>query len=489
MSSSARSGGGLRTIEFDPTPTQEKFMKCTDKQVLLSGSFGAGKTRVGCEKGFYLNLRFPGNRGLIVRDNFTDLRASTIEQTLIEEVIPESHLHNHHKTKHKIKHFTEARGENGEPIMSEIHYHGLDESNDQDLPTKIGGQQYGWVFVDEGIEVTKGAWVQLLGRLRYSGKEKAGKRYEVPLRQIFTATNPASKAHWLYRWFFDEGKGTWFKMTARELSDHVPTVPDDYVKTMEDNYEGMYFDRYVKGEWVASQGLVYGEYDQDVHHRHYKTLPRAQDWTVQGFHEYGEYEHVRITPPDDWQVYRSIDFGYRNPFVCQYWAYWPDGQKHVMFREIYRTETLVEDLASEIKTLSSDVSIAKTFADPAQKEDRETLSRHGVETDEAKKDVSAGIQEVKSLLSKDDNNDVDMMFLKGALAHKPDPDIDESNDPISTIEEIVDYQWKDGKDEPEDGNDHGMDTLRYYAHTISQQTQVSRDEMERLEEIFNSGVF
>lgn len=473
-----------RTEPFTPTPTQKKFIQCTDKQVLMSGSFGAGKSRVGSEKGYLLNCKYPGNRGLIVRNNFTDVRSSTIETTLLEEVIPESHIYEHNKSTHKIKHYTGTRGPDGEPVLSEIQYHGLDSGSDG-LPTKIGGHQYGWIFVDEGIEISKGAWVQLLGRLRYTGKNQNGVRYEVPFRQIYTATNPASKTHWMYQWFFEEEKGTWFKMTAHELAEYVDQVPDDYVETMAESYTGMYFDRYVEGKWVASHGLVYNEFDSHEHVRPVDQLP-WQGWTVDRRVDHGEYTSVIAQPPADWKIYRSIDFGYRNPFTCQWWAFDPNSGVHILFREIYKTEELIEDLAEEIKNLSKGFRIENTYADPASAEDRATLERHGVQTQEAKKDISAGIQEVKGKLNTEGDGPR-LYFMEGALAHAPDESLKDNNAPQNTVEEINEYQWKDGKDEPEKADDHGMDTMRYYIHTVSQGTNWNRDEMEKMEEIFNGG--
>lgn len=486
---SSQSSGKRRIKPFEPSPTQEEFIQCNDKQVLLSGSFGSGKSRIGCEKGYLLNMKYPGNRGLIVRNTFTDVRSSTIEQTLLDEVIPESHIANHHETKHKITHFTGTQDAEGGPVLSEIQYHGLDPSSStqtaDDLPTKIGGQQYGWIFVDEGIEIAKGAWIQLMGRLRYTGHVQAGQEYKVPFRQIFTATNPASKTHWMYDWFFREEKGRWFKMTAHELAEHVDAIPQDYVDDMAENFSGMYYDRYVEGEWVASHGMVYNEYDAKTHLREAEDLPG--NWTVEKRVDHGTYTSVFATPPDDWLVYRSIDFGYRNPFVCHWWAYDPDDDRHVMFREIYQTEELIEDLAQDIKRHSEGMQIQDSHADPAQAEDRATLQRHGVNTTEAKKDISAGVQEVKAALQPDNEGVPGLLFMRGARVHQADESLKDEGTATSTVDEITEYKWQEGKDEPEKELDHGMDTMRYHVYTVTQQTTMTREELERLEATFNEG--
>jgi hypothetical protein len=65
----------------------------------------------------------------------------------------------------------------------------------------------------------------------------------------------------------------------------------------------------------------------------------------------------RFDIPADWRRIRSIDFGYTNPFVCQWWAIDPDGRMY-RYREIYRTRRLVSDHAAEIRKLSAGESIA-----------------------------------------------------------------------------------------------------------------------------------
>lgn len=488
---------------FTPTSTQEEFLKSTAPEVLLSGGFGAGKSRVGCEKGFMLNCRYPGNRGLIVRKNFSDVRSSTVEQTLIEEVIPEDHIADWNQGKHIIEHFTGQHDPNGAPVNSEIHYHGLStgrSSQDDDLPRKIGGHQYSWIFVDEGVEITEGSWNQLQGRLRYNGKNQGGVHYKVPFRQIFTATNPAGPSHWMYQRFFepsDDKKDDVevYRMTAEELVRELPDdkIPPDYVERMKSGFSGMYYERYFEGKWVGAEGVVYDEYERDAHAKSVEELQeevdsgwekhRSKSWQSGG-------ESVWATPPKDWKIYRSIDFGYRHPFVCQWWARSPEDEStFVLFRELFKTEELIEDVAKQIQEESQGMNIERTVADPAQAEDKATLQRHGVHSEEAKKDISAGIQAVKEKMAKKADGVPRLIFMKNALCHPPDSNLDDAGKPVCSLDEVVQYSWKDDDDEPVKENDHGMDAMRYLIYTLSQGTTFSRSQMEEIEEMFNSGGF
>lgn len=475
-------------LEFDPLPKQQQFLQSTADQVLLSGSFGAGKSRVGCEKGYMLNMMYPGNRGLIVRKHFSDVRTSTIEQTLLEEVIPESHIpeDGHNKGNHEIRHRTGRTDDNGDPIYSEIHYHGLDSgknTSDDDLPRKIGSTAYAWIFVDEGTELSRGEWAQLQGRLRYDGKRQAGNFYSVPFRQIFTATNPASPNHWMYETFFEKEQGDLIRMNVEDN----PYVADDYIARMEKNLSGMYYERYFKGKWIGAEGMIYDEWDPEIHMVDPEEMPPG--WEIQREKEWDDEDAtpgVWIEPPESYRVYRAIDFGYNNPFVCQWWARSPDDDLY-LFRELYQTEMLVEDAADRIESLTNeDWILEQTFADH-DAEGHEVLKRNGVYASNAKKDVSPGIQAVKSRLQPDDRGRPQLYVMNGARVHAPDQRLKLDDKPLCTKDEIPSYSWKDDdkEDKPVKENDHGCDALRYLVYSIDNGASISRDEMEQWETLMN----
>lgn len=480
----------VRELTFRPTVKQEKFMKDTAGQLLLSGSFGAGKSKIGTEKGYMLNMRYPGNRGLIVRKAFGDVRASTVNQTLLESVIPDTHIpeEGHNKGEHIIEHFTGVTDPTGEPVMSEIHYHGLDsgrKTGADDLPRKIGSMEYGWIFVDEGTELRLGEWNQLLGRLRYSGKEQGGVYYTVPIQQIFTATNPAGPNHWMYDKFFREGGEADTSVYRMNVRDN-PGVSEAYVQRMETNFSGIYYDRYVEGKWVGAEGMIFSEYDPAVHLVHPDDLP-GDGWTLRREHQWGETGETSywVDPPAGWSIYRSIDFGYTNPFVCQWWARGPDDTL-VLFRELYRTETIVEDLAETIKEMDpSDRSVTRTFADH-DAEDRDTLNRHGITTEPARKDVSPGLQAVKSRMKLDDRGRANLYIMEGARTHKPDPNQKLESGTLKTIDEIPGYVWDRGVgdgEEPLKEDDHGCDGMRYVVYSIDGGINLSAAELDEWTEV------
>lgn len=487
---------------FEPLPKQKEFLMSTAEQVLLSGSFGAGKSRIGCEKGYLLNHLYPGNRGLIVRKHFSDVKASTVDQTLLEEVIPDSHLPEdtgHNKGDHRIKHYTGHTDANDDPIFSEIHYHGLDSgksTSDDDLPRKIGSTAWGWIFVDEGTELSKGEWVQLQGRLRYKGMRQAGDFYTVPFQQVFTATNPASPNHWMYKLFFDSDDDD--SHAIRMNVEDNPYVPKSYKERLRKNLSGMYYERYFLGKWVGSEGMIYDEWKPDKFPDGNVVTPEQLadplgpfgEWEIKAEETWdtneGEERGVWIEPPEGYRVYRALDFGYNNPFVCQWWCRTPDDEL-ILFREIYQSELLVEDAAERIKSLTNDEWwLESTFADH-DAEGNEVLRRKGdIHAANAKKDVNAGIQAVKSRLRRDDRGRSRLYIMRGARVHKPDHRLVLDNKPTNTLGEIPSYIWKDADDEtPRKKDDHGLDAARYLVYTIDGGMTIDLEEMKEIEQIVN----
>lgn len=159
-----------------------------------------------------------------------------------------------------------------------------------------------------------------------------------------------------------------------------------------------------------------------------------------------------------------IDFGYVNPFVCQWWAIDGDGRMY-RYREIYMTKRTVAQHAEQIKLLSIGETYEATIADH-DAEDRATLRQAGIETLAATKEVSRGIQAVQQRLARGHDERPRLFLLKNALV-EPDAALAEAKKPTCAEAEFPAYVWQttpDGrpdKEEPLKVNDHAMDCIRY----------------------------
>jgi PBSX family phage terminase large subunit len=403
-------------------PEQREFIGSAADEVLFSGAFGAGKSRSLCEKGLMLSLRYPGNRGGLFRKELIALKATTLITLLegdgrIGPVLPPEYIKNHHKTERTIT------LKNNSVII----YGGLDN------PNWIKSLNLGWAGIDQIEELTEEDYNVVMGRLRHP----------VPrVRQVFGACNPESPTHWLYQRFFRSRPAGTKAVSANTFSN--PYLPEDY-KARLGRYKGRFYDRYVLGKWVAFEGLIYDNFDPSVH-------------IVDPFEI-----------PEGWPRFRVVDFGYRNPFVCQWWAVSPD-DIYYMYREIYFTHRLVSEHAGEIMGWSAGESVERTFADH-DAEDRATLHAGGVRTRPAVKDVSPGIQAVYERLAVGEDGKAGIYFFRNALV-EVDSLLEAEERPLCTLDELQGYAWKKAgagrapKEEPVKENDHGMDAMRYFVMSM-----------------------
>lgn len=212
---------------------QAEFFWSSAEELLYSGAFGAGKTRILCEKAYWLGLRYPGAVIGIFRKVAASLAATT-QLTFTKDVLDPSQVARSNKTENWIE------LKNG----SRFWFMGLDPDPITGVPSKVGSFEADFIFVDEAVEITEGDWIMLLGRLRRS---TAG------WQQIAGATNPADPMHWL-KARFDVG-GNRVMWHARSTDNRLS--PQSYRDRLSDFPSGVFRSRYVEGEWVSISGDIF----------------------------------------------------------------------------------------------------------------------------------------------------------------------------------------------------------------------------------------
>lgn len=402
-----------------PTPAQRPYQPfgaalrlfyCKDDEVLLDGPAGTGKSRACLEKLNLVASKYDGCRILLVRKTRSSMSQSTLV-TWETKVLPEgSPIAQGAGRAHRQSYVY--------PNGSEVVVAGMDN------PVKIMSTEYDLIYVAEATELQEEDWESLTTRLRNK---------VVPYQQLIADCNPAGPTHWLNQRCLK-------KKTTRLLSRHEdnPTVDAAYLTKLR-NLSGVRRKRLYEGVWAAQEGLVY-EYDAAVH---------LKD---------------RFEIPPEWRRIRVLDFGFNNAFVCQWWAIDPDGRMY-RYREIYRTQRLVEDHVKDILELSGDEVFEANIADH-DAEDRATAERYGLRTIPAYKALTPGIQAVQARIKVAGDGRPRLYLLRDSLVER-DEALSEAKKPASTEEEFDSYHWprgQDGKEQkevPVKIDDHGMDTLRY----------------------------
>lgn len=407
------------TKRFRPVGAHRLLWSSRADRILCEGPAGTGKTRNELERVNFLAWRYPESRHLLCRKT----RASMSESVLVtwERDVHAGSMHL----------FGHVRRSNREsyvyPNGSVVVVGGLDK------PEKTYSAEYDTINVFESVECTENEIEQLLRALR-SGK--------MPWQQLVCDCNPSAERHWLNV----RASQGWFERITTRHTDN-PRFFDagewtrdgkQFLKSLE-ALTGHRRLRLLEGRWCSAEGVVYDEWDAAT--------------------------HIIDAMPTNWQTwrkFRSIDFGFNDPFVCQWWA--DSGEALYLYREIYMSSRIVEDHARQILHLSEGEDYTHTVADH-DREDRETLHRHGVWTLPASKEIERGLDVVKARLRVRENGKPRMYVLRSAHVES-DRKLEIAKRPMRTLDEFDSYVWqqrKDGmaRDIPLDRDNHGMDAMRY----------------------------
>lgn len=416
-------------VRFEPRGAAlEAFRDKTSSEILMSGAAGTGKTVAALMLIHLACLQKPGMRGLLVRKTHASLTASTLvtfRNKVAREAIAAGLLKFYGGSAQEPAAFRYANG-------SVLVVGGLDRAS------RLLSTEYDVCFIDEAIEVTEEDLDTLVTRMRNGTWSR---------QLLLMATNPGSPTHHLKK-RVDAGR-TRILYSKHEDNPRMHDGTDwtsyglEYLKRL-DSLTGARYQRMRWGKWVSAEGIIYEGFDPAVH---------VVD---------------RFDVPPEWTAWVTVDFGFNHPFVAQIWREDGDGRLFLQ-REIFKTGTLVEDHAKQLKSLLLQLKIRpRAVICDHDAEDRATLERHlGMGTTAAKKSVSDGIQAVQARLRPAGDGRPRLFIMRDAPV-KRDPVLVEASRPASTEEEFPSYVWAvkpnsggDLKEEPLKEMDDGMDACRY----------------------------
>lgn len=406
-----------------------EFWRYKGHEAMLAGPAETGKTLAALTKLHLLLCKYPNSRALMLRKAYTDLRTSAAV-TYEKKVLP-------YEPDHPKSAIVKYGGERPDfyeyPNGSRIVCGGLDN------PGKVLSAEYDFIYVNQAEELSLNDWEIVMSRA-------TGRAANAPYTQVMGDCNPGPPTHWILH-----RKSL---MLFEQRHEHNPTlfnqetgeITEQGVKTLSilDSLTGVRKKRLRHGLWVSAEGQVYDTFDPDVH-------------VIEPF-----------VIPASWKRYRSVDFGFTNPFSCSWWAEDHDGRLY-LYRQIYMTQRTVKAHAGQINRLSEGETIVFTVADH-DAEDRATLHENGIPTIAAIKDISRGIQAVQERLRVQADGKPRLFLFRNALV-EADPTLyrEYPGDlyPVNTEQEFTSYVWPEGadgkskKETPVDAYNHGLDELRY----------------------------
>ena len=255
--------------------------------------------------------------------------------------------------------------------------------------------------------------------------EQACARCSVEGSKLWFNCNPEGEDHWFYTQFIRQAAKKNLLHLHFTMDDN-PSLSPSVRQRYEKLYTGVFYRRYILGQWCAAEGLVYA-FDRKLHVGTPESL-------------LGSY-------------YLSVDYGTQNPFSAGLWLV--QGGKAWRLREFYHsgrdTGRMLtdEEYHEKLVELAGDLPIEAVVVDPSAASFIACIRRHGrFSVRKAKNQVLSGIRWVASLLQ------------AGALIIGPDCK--------DTIREFSQYRW--AEDAKEDRvikeHDHAMDDIRYFCATV-----------------------
>ena len=289
----------------------------------------------------------------------------------------------------------------------------------------FGGRDESSASLIQGITFA-GVLLDEVALMPKSFVEQACARCSVDGSRLWFNCNPAGPSHWFYKdWILEAEKRNCLRLhfTMEDNPSLTPAIRQRYERL----YSGVFYRRFVKGEWAQAEGRVY---------------------------DFFEPEMVRPVPGGPFEKwYISCDYGTVNPTSMGLWGL----QKGVWYRvkEFYfdsraeQRQMTDEEYAKALAELAGGRAIAEVIIDPSAASFMETLRRHGWRVRKANNDVLSGIR-----LTADYLKTGKMVICQGC------------NDLIREMDAYVwDLSCASG-DRVKKEYDHAMDEMRYFASTV-----------------------
>ena len=275
----------------------------------------------------------------------------------------------------------------------------------------IQGRTLAGVLMDEVALMPRSFVEQALARCSVSGSK------------LWFNCNPESPNHWFYTEWIQHAKERNALHLHFQLEDN-PSLDEKTIQRYKTLHTGVFYQRYIMGEWVLAEGLVY---------------------------DFGE-DNITDEQPQGAEYYISVDYGTLNPFSAGLWSV--NGGKAVRIKEYYydgraeKKQLTDEEYCDQITKLSEGYNIRQVIVDPSAASFITALRKRKFAVRQANNDVLDGIRRTAVYL-----RDGNIKIHRSCAA---------------SIREFGLYRWdeKSTEDKVIKENDHAMDEIRYFCNTI-----------------------
>ena len=289
----------------------------------------------------------------------------------------------------------------------------------------FGGRDEGSAALIQGVTLA-GLLLDEAALMPRSFVEQACARCSVAGSRLWFNCNPAGPGHWMYRsWVLEAEQRNCLRLHFT-MEDN-PSLTQQVRQRYEKLYTGVFYRRFVLGEWIQAEGRVYDFFGPEL----VRPVPQG--------------------PFDKWYI--SCDYGTVNPTSMGLWG--RCGGAWYRVKEFYfssrqaQHQMTDEEYAAALGKLAEGRNITAVIVDPSAASFIEVLRRHGWRVRKAENDVLGGIR-----LTADCLKEGRVVICEGCH---------------DCLREMEEYVWDLGageRDRVKKEHDHAMDDMRYFVSTV-----------------------
>jgi len=297
-------------------------------------------------------------------------------------------------------------------------------AKDEGAEKYLRGKTLAGAYSDELTLLPEKFFKQLLNRLSVKGSK------------LYGTTNPDTPSHYIYTEYIIDPEKLESGMVdvIHFMLDDNPNLDDEYKQFITKAYSGLFYKRFILGQWVMGEGAIYDMFTDECLVDDDFLLP-------------GHFDKA--------SRYIAIDYGTQNATV--FLDILDTGREVYVINEWYHSgrstgiQKTDSQYADELHDFIAGRRIDRIILDPSAASFRAELRKRGHRIKDADNEVLDGIRLVGS------------MFSTGQLKiHKRCKNL---------IREIQSYVWdtnptEKGNEKPVKKDDHGPDALRYFCKTI-----------------------
>ena len=301
-------------------------------------------------------------------------------------------------------------------------------ANNEDAESKIRGATLAGAYCDEANLYPQSFFAQLMARLSIAGAK------------CFCNCNPDSPYHWFYTDYIMNEEITNKKRWRFTMDDNLSLDPE-YVASLKQMYTGVFYKRFIEGEWCAADGLIYDMYDPELHVRYLDlNLPENRPSVYYIGCDYGTSTVM------SWSAIAAIP----GKGFYKFKEFYYDARKKGNQKTDREFADLFDSFVESIPYINT--TLLHIYCDPSAASWKAELRFRGYIVLDADNDVINGIREVGSLLKSSN------YFIDPSCEY--------------TQKEYESYVWDEkaqrlGVDKPLKVFDHACDSDRYVLYTIS----------------------